>query len=224
MKLNKVIRTRRQALGLTQEQLAQKLGVSAPAVNKWERNLNYPDITLLPVLARTLGVDLNTLLSFQEDLTDQEIGLFLNQLYETSQEAGCGAAFQLARDKLREYPNSDKLALQRGGHAGGRPGPPAGGRRSGAAGTGGGGLRPLRAVRPQRRFSGAGVVHLHPGSRCVKTGELDRAEELLDQLSDTHRRSGSSRPACAGPRGGGRRPGCWWSRSCLTRPSPSSSP
>ena len=76
MKLNEVIRTRRQALGLTQEQLAQKLGVSAPAVNKWERNLNYPDITLLPALARTLGVDLNTLLSFQEDLTDQEIGLF----------------------------------------------------------------------------------------------------------------------------------------------------
>ena len=55
-------------------------------------------------------MDLNTLLSFQEDLTDQEIGLFLNQLYEASQEAGCGAAFQMARDKLREYPNSDKLA------------------------------------------------------------------------------------------------------------------
>ena len=35
MKLNEVIRTRRQALGLTQEQLAQKLGGSAPAVNKW---------------------------------------------------------------------------------------------------------------------------------------------------------------------------------------------
>ena len=115
MKLNEVIRTRRQALGLTQEQLAQKLGVSAPAVNKRERNLNYPDITLLPVLARTLGVDLNTLLSFQEDLTDQEIGLFLNQLYEISQEAGCGAAFQLARDKLREYPNSDKLAYNAAG-------------------------------------------------------------------------------------------------------------
>ena len=100
MRLHEIIRTRRQALGLTQEQLAQKLGVSAPAVNKWERALNYPDITLLPALARTLGVDLNTLLSFQEDLTDEEIGLFLNQLYEISQEAGCGAAFQLARDKL----------------------------------------------------------------------------------------------------------------------------
>ena len=59
---------------MTQEQLAQRLGVSAPAVNKWEKALNYPDITLLPALARTLGVDLNTLLSFQEDLTEEEIG------------------------------------------------------------------------------------------------------------------------------------------------------
>ncbi|WP_418725306.1 helix-turn-helix domain-containing protein [Dysosmobacter sp.] len=82
MKIHQIIRTRRQALGLTQEQLAGKLGVSAPAVNKWERGNSYPDITLLPVLARTLGVDLNTLLSFQEDLTEQEIGEFLCRLHE----------------------------------------------------------------------------------------------------------------------------------------------
>ena len=44
----------RVAKGLTQEQLAGKLGVSAPAVNKWERGNSYPDITLLPVLARLL--------------------------------------------------------------------------------------------------------------------------------------------------------------------------
>ena len=73
MKINDIIRTRRQALGLTQEALADKLGVSAPAVNKWERALNYPDITLLPALARTLGVDLNTLLSFQEDMSREEM-------------------------------------------------------------------------------------------------------------------------------------------------------
>lgn len=68
MKIHQIIRARRMELGLTQEQLASRLGVSAPAVNKWERGNSYPDITLLPVLARTLGVDLNTLLSFQEDL------------------------------------------------------------------------------------------------------------------------------------------------------------
>ncbi len=69
MKIHEVIRTRRQALGLTQKGLADRLGVFASAVNKWENALNYPDITLLPALARTLGVDLNTLLSFREDMT-----------------------------------------------------------------------------------------------------------------------------------------------------------
>ena len=59
------IQALRKQRGLTQEQLAQRLGVSAPAVNKWERNNSYPDITLLPPLARLLEVDLNTLLSFQ---------------------------------------------------------------------------------------------------------------------------------------------------------------
>ena len=187
MKLNEVIRTRRQALGLTQEQLAQKLGVSAPAVNKWERNLNYPDITLLPVLARTLGVDLNTLLSFQEDLTDQEIGLFLNQLYETSQEAGCGAAFQLARDKLREYPNSDKLAYNAAGMLAGilalQPEDSGPERQAQDAEVSALYERCVRSADSQVREWSTYTL----ASRCVKTGELDRAEELLGQLSDTHR-------------------------------------
>ena len=187
MKLNEVIRTRRQTLGLTQEQLAQKLGVSAPAVNKWERNLNYPDITLLPTLARTLGVDLNTLLSFQEDLTDQEIGLFLNQLYETSQEAGCGAAFQLARDKLREYPNSDKLAYNAAGMLAGvlalQPDADSPERQTQEAEVSALYERCVRSADSQVREWSTYTL----ASRCVKTGELDRAEELLDQLSDTHR-------------------------------------
>ena len=38
MNMHEIIRNRRRELGLTQEQLAQRLGVSAPAVNKWERN------------------------------------------------------------------------------------------------------------------------------------------------------------------------------------------
>ena len=187
MKLNKVIRTRRQALGLTQEQLAQKLGVSAPAVNKWERNLNYPDVTLLPALARTLGVDLNTLLSFQEDLTDQEIGLFLNQMYEVSQRDGCGAAFQLARDKLREYPNSDKLAYNAAGMLAGvlalQPEDGSPERQAQEAEVSALYERCVRSADSQvREWSTYALA-----SRCVKTGELDRAEELLGQLSDTHR-------------------------------------
>ena len=85
MKINQIIREKRKELSLTQEQIAELLGVSTPAVNKWEKGSTYPDITLLPALARLLKIDLNTLLSFNEDLTDIEI------------------------EKIHEYPTCDKL-------------------------------------------------------------------------------------------------------------------
>lgn len=68
MKINERIRAQRLAKKFTQEQVASYLGVTASAVNKWERGISYPDITLLPPLARLLDTDLNTLLSFQEEL------------------------------------------------------------------------------------------------------------------------------------------------------------
>ena len=41
MRIHEIIRARRTELGLTQEQLASRLGVSAPAVNKWERGVSH---------------------------------------------------------------------------------------------------------------------------------------------------------------------------------------
>ena len=40
MQMNDVIRRKRRELGLTQEQVAEYLGVSAPAVNKWENGVS----------------------------------------------------------------------------------------------------------------------------------------------------------------------------------------
>lgn len=187
MQIHEIIRTRRTALGLTQEQLAGKLGVSAPAVNKWERGNSYPDITLLPVLARTLRVDLNTLLSFREDLTETEIAEFLNRLYEVSRTDGCGAAFSLAEEKLRQFPNSDALAYSAAGLLEGlltlfpgtdetaRPG-----REDFVAGLY---EQAAQSADPKIREWATYTV----ASRCIARGDLDRAEALLDQISNTHR-------------------------------------
>ncbi|MGL4798304.1 MAG: helix-turn-helix domain-containing protein [Cellulosilyticaceae bacterium] len=112
MKINEVIKEKRHELGLTQEQIADYLGVSTPAVNKWEKGNSYPDITLLPPLARLLKIDLNTLLSFQEDLTEHEIGMFLNELFALMSTEGFEGGFDKALDKLREYPTCDKLIMQ----------------------------------------------------------------------------------------------------------------
>ena len=57
---NKIKQLRIQA-GLTQEQLAVKLGISAQSVSKWETAVTMPDITLLPPLANELGVSIDEL-------------------------------------------------------------------------------------------------------------------------------------------------------------------
>ena len=108
MKINEIIKEKRLELGYTQEQLANYLNVSAPAVNKWEKNVTYPDITILPALARTLNTDLNTLLSFKSDLSDYEIALFLNEL-ATIKDFKQGYAH--AMKKINEYPTCYSLIL-----------------------------------------------------------------------------------------------------------------
>ena len=45
--------------GMTQERLADIANVSAQAVSKWENDQSYPDILLLPVLAKTFGVSVD---------------------------------------------------------------------------------------------------------------------------------------------------------------------
>lgn len=109
MKMNRIIRERRKSLSLTQEQLAEFLGISTPAVNKWEKGSTYPDITLLPALARILKIDLNTLMSFNDDLSDVEIEKFVDNLDKIVQEQDYETAFQAAIDKIYEYPTCETL-------------------------------------------------------------------------------------------------------------------
>ncbi|MDD3203667.1 MAG: helix-turn-helix domain-containing protein, partial [Pygmaiobacter massiliensis] len=104
MPLNAVVREKRKELGLTQEQVADYLGVTAPAVHKWEKGATYPDVALLPALARLLKIDLNTLLCFHEELSQKEIGLFLNRVTEVFHREGFETALALAMEKVREYP------------------------------------------------------------------------------------------------------------------------
>ena len=110
MAMNETIQKRRKELGLTQEQVAEYLGVSTPAVSKWEKGVTSPDITLLPPLARLLKMDLNTLFGFGEDLTPEEIGEFCRKLAQKAGEDIAGA-FDEANAKLHEYPHNEQLLL-----------------------------------------------------------------------------------------------------------------
>ena len=60
--LGRRIANARKERGMTQDQLAEKMGVSAQAVSKWENDQTCPDVTLLPQLAKLFGVTVDELL------------------------------------------------------------------------------------------------------------------------------------------------------------------
>lgn len=109
MSMNFVIQERRKELGLTQEQVAEYLNVSVPAVCKWEKGVTSPDISLLPSLARLLQTDLNTLFCFKEDLNMQEISNFCKEMAEIVREKGISQGFEAAKGKIHTYPYSEAL-------------------------------------------------------------------------------------------------------------------
>lgn len=64
---------KRQAVGLTQRDLAERLFVTESAVSKWERGLSYPDITLVESLSRELGVSEGELINASDDHVSRDI-------------------------------------------------------------------------------------------------------------------------------------------------------
>lgn len=64
-----IAETRKQK-GMTQLELAQKMGVTDKAVSKWERDLSCPDVSSLPTLAEVLGLSLEELMQGKAEKPD----------------------------------------------------------------------------------------------------------------------------------------------------------
>ena len=60
--MGEIISALRKEKGMTQKDLADKMGVTDKAVSKWERNLSCPDISSIPKLAEILGTGVETLM------------------------------------------------------------------------------------------------------------------------------------------------------------------
>lgn len=71
--LGKRIVAHRKRLGMTQDKLAEALGVTAQAVSKWENDQSCPDITTLPRLARVFGITTDALLGLEPEVPAAEV-------------------------------------------------------------------------------------------------------------------------------------------------------
>ena len=65
--LGAMIAERRKQHGMTQLELAEKMGVTDKAVSKWERDLSCPDISSIPNLAEILGVSVEELMQVKKE-------------------------------------------------------------------------------------------------------------------------------------------------------------
>lgn len=111
MQIGEVIRKYRKGKNMTQEEMANRLGVTAPAVNKWEKGTSMPDIMLLAPIARLLDISVEELLSFQEELTDQEINELVKEVSERLKSEDYETVFQWAKKQTEKYPNCERLLL-----------------------------------------------------------------------------------------------------------------
>ena len=65
--MGQTISALRKERGMTQKDLAEKLGITDKAVSKWERDVACPDISLLPKLAQILGISVDELMRADND-------------------------------------------------------------------------------------------------------------------------------------------------------------
>lgn len=91
MEFGKKIKQLRFRVGLTQEQLAERLGISPQSVSKWETGVTMPDISLLPVLAEAFGVTIDELFDLSAEQKLRRI------------ESRLATEEELTTDVFREY-------------------------------------------------------------------------------------------------------------------------
>ena len=92
--------------------MATRLGVTAPAVNKWESGASTPDISLLAPIARLLHITLDELLSFNEKLSELEVKNIVAEIYAMFPTGSVDDIYQKMVDVVREYPNDESLSLE----------------------------------------------------------------------------------------------------------------
>ena len=73
IKIGRFIAERRKQSGLTQAQLAEKLGITDKAISKWERGVAMPDTSIMLELCDILGISVNELLSGENITMENDI-------------------------------------------------------------------------------------------------------------------------------------------------------
>ena len=93
---------------LTQEKLADYLGVSYQAVSKWETGVNTPDLSIIGPLTKLLHVTADELLGLTAPETDERRAYFDAECFEHWKKDDYNADYQIALQAVSEYPGDSQ--------------------------------------------------------------------------------------------------------------------
>ncbi len=108
MKLGERIRSLRKERNISQEVLAQNLGVTFQAVSKWENNSALPDTALIPSIALFFGVSIDRLFDINLLETDKQVSALRDEA-AACRETDPAKSENLLREGLKKYPGNDRL-------------------------------------------------------------------------------------------------------------------
>lgn len=104
------IRALRHKNGMTQEQLAEALGVTAGAVYKWENGRSMPELPLLLEMAELFAISTDALLGYEMRSGDRE--QTINRLREYTHNRRAAGALEEAERALKKYPNTFEIVYR----------------------------------------------------------------------------------------------------------------
>lgn len=99
----------RKQAGITQERLADVLGVSPQAVSRWESENTYPDITMLPTIASFFHVTLDALMGMEKIRDESDLENIFEEYRKNGSKGLVAENIRLLREALKRYPNNYEL-------------------------------------------------------------------------------------------------------------------
>lgn len=97
---------------ITQEQLADFVGVTKASVSKWETGLSYPDIETLPRLAAFFDITLDQLMGYEPELGQEQVLELYGQLREEFAKQSFETGMEHSRELVKKYYHCYPLLLQ----------------------------------------------------------------------------------------------------------------
>ncbi|MDR0916818.1 MAG: helix-turn-helix domain-containing protein [Oscillospiraceae bacterium] len=100
------IKALRRARDLTQDQLAERLNVSAQAISKWERGENLPDVTMIAPIADYFGVTTDTVLGVDRVRDEERLAAYAEEIQRSALIGDDAESLRAAREMYAAFPNN----------------------------------------------------------------------------------------------------------------------